>query len=150
MITKPIRVIESPGSPSENDLWLNGKVLKKFQNGQWVEISGGEAPPQLQTDWNQTDDTKPDYIKNKPTILPPYVVELTLDGATGALIPAEGSPSFQTVADAFKSGANVIFLVWESESYSVYHTVSEYTDSGGGAFTIVIDNYRYSWENTDS
>lgn len=37
------RIVESPGAPSENDLWLNGKTLKKFQNGEWVVISGGNS-----------------------------------------------------------------------------------------------------------
>lgn len=37
------RIVESPGAPNENDLWLNGTTLKKFQNGQWVTISGGNS-----------------------------------------------------------------------------------------------------------
>lgn len=37
------RIVESPGAPNENDLWLNGKTLKKFQNGEWVAISGGNS-----------------------------------------------------------------------------------------------------------
>lgn len=35
------RIIESEGAPNENDLWLNGTTLKKFQNGEWTVISGG-------------------------------------------------------------------------------------------------------------
>ncbi len=35
------RIVEGPGAPNENDLWLNGTTLKKFQNGEWVAISGG-------------------------------------------------------------------------------------------------------------
>lgn len=37
------RIVESPGAPGENDLWLNGKTLKKFQNGEWVAVSGGNS-----------------------------------------------------------------------------------------------------------
>ena len=37
------RIVESPGAPNENDLWLNGTTLKKFQNGEWVAISGGNS-----------------------------------------------------------------------------------------------------------
>lgn len=37
------RIVESLGAPNENDLWLNGTTLKKFQNGQWVTISGGNS-----------------------------------------------------------------------------------------------------------
>ena len=35
------RIVESPGAPGENDLWMNGTTLKKFKNGEWVTISGG-------------------------------------------------------------------------------------------------------------
>lgn len=34
------RIVESPGAPNENDLWLNGTTLKKFENGEWIDISG--------------------------------------------------------------------------------------------------------------
>lgn len=37
------RIVESIGAPGENDLWLNGKTLKKFQNGEWVVISSGNS-----------------------------------------------------------------------------------------------------------
>lgn len=46
-----------------------GQVLKKKSNTnydtEWVTGGGGE---QVQSDWNQSDNTKVDYIKNKPTI----------------------------------------------------------------------------------
>ena len=41
MKTDVKRIVESAGSPNENDLWLNGTTLKKFQNGEWVDIAGG-------------------------------------------------------------------------------------------------------------
>lgn len=37
------RIVEGIGAPGENDLWLNGTTLKKFQNGAWVAISGGNS-----------------------------------------------------------------------------------------------------------
>ena len=37
------RIVESPGAPNENDLWLNGNELKRFKNGEWVAISGGNS-----------------------------------------------------------------------------------------------------------
>ena len=33
-----------------------------------ISKEGGEIPEQVQSDWEQEDDTKPDYIKNKPEI----------------------------------------------------------------------------------
>lgn len=35
------RIVDGPGAPSENDLWLNGTTLKKYENGEWKSISGG-------------------------------------------------------------------------------------------------------------
>ena len=34
-----------------------------------VGVGGGTTTEQIQVDWEQSDDTKVDYIKNKPTIL---------------------------------------------------------------------------------
>lgn len=42
------RIVEGIGAPGENDLWLNGTTLKKFQNGKWVAISGGNSDSDIQ------------------------------------------------------------------------------------------------------
>ena len=42
------RIVESSGAPNENDLWLNGATLKKFQNGEWVAISGSNSDSDIQ------------------------------------------------------------------------------------------------------
>lgn len=71
--------------------WSNGVIPKKTNNG-WGEVtlatvatsgsyndlSNKPSIPaaQIQSDWNQTDTTKKDYIKNKPTI--PNTVNYTL------------------------------------------------------------------------
>lgn len=34
------RIVESDGASNENDLWLNGATLKKFQNGEWIPVGG--------------------------------------------------------------------------------------------------------------
>lgn len=61
------RIVEGIGAPGENDLWLNGTTLKKFQNGKWVAISGGNSDSDIQ------------------------IVELTYDHlpATGTLSPSD-------------------------------------------------------------
>lgn len=68
------RIVESPGAPNENDLWLNGKTLKKFQNGQWVAISGGGSDSGGEGDGGDSDSDI-------------QIVELTYDHlpATGTL-----------------------------------------------------------------
>lgn len=46
------------------DIW--GENLTR--EGTWREHSGGGGSEQIQSDWNQTDPTKKDFIKNKPQI----------------------------------------------------------------------------------
>ena len=111
MKTNEKRIVESVGSPNENDLWLNGKVLKKFQNGQWVEISGGEASPQLQADWNQVDNTKADYIKNKPTIPSSGLMMVYGTVDEGAFTPDSGQPSFSDAKSHIAQGGIVVLRV---------------------------------------
>ena len=42
----------------------------------------GEGFTQAQADWNQSDSTKPDFIKNKPTIPAPVTVDSALSGTS--------------------------------------------------------------------
>lgn len=51
-------------------LWLDinsptSPVLKWYNGTSWINVSS----TQIQSDWNQTDNTKIDYVKNKPTNL---------------------------------------------------------------------------------
>ena len=46
----------------------DGQVYgRRGSDNSWV-VAGGGGDENVQSDWNQTDDTKDDYIKNKPTI----------------------------------------------------------------------------------
>lgn len=55
---------ELPENPLEGPIYYNESDKNRYQwNGdEWVLMGG------LQSDWNQTDDSKADFIKNKPTI----------------------------------------------------------------------------------
>ena len=47
----------------------SGKVLTVNNDGsaiEWQILTGGSNSAQVQPDWNQSDETAPDYIKNKP------------------------------------------------------------------------------------
>ena len=54
-------------------------------------------PEQAQADWNQSDDTAPDYIKNKPTI----PAEVTIDGAISTVSenPVQNKVIYQAFLD---------------------------------------------------
>lgn len=49
-----------------------------------LKVNGSQVSAQVQSDWNQTDDTKADYIKNKPTI--PDAVSVTQIETSGTNI----------------------------------------------------------------
>ena len=78
-----------PGGGEVNLRWLDdvdrtsigdGKYLnynsttKKFQ---FSTLSGGDGAPQVQSDWDQTDNTEPSFIKNKPTLFTGSYNDLT-------------------------------------------------------------------------
>lgn len=128
------RIVESPGAPNENDLWLNGTTLRKFQNGQWVAISGGGSDSsdsdsgdgsfeQVQSDWAQSDDTQVDYIKNKPTIPGVLFVQGDLTGENESFAPSSGQPSYGEAKAAFKSGESVILVNNISDVTKCYYRV---------------------------
>ena len=59
------QVVVSSSAPSENNVWIDSRgkgSLKIKKAGVWQQIGGQSA----QSDWNQNDSSKDDYIKNKP------------------------------------------------------------------------------------
>lgn len=56
-----------PEAPSD------GKQYAR-KNREWVDVQGGGEA--VQSDWNETDTDDPAFIKNKPTILEPFVVDV--------------------------------------------------------------------------
>ena len=58
----------APGSPKKGELWFNTKDnrLYIYTGSAWIDASPEAAA--VQSDWDQTDNTKDDFIKNKPTI----------------------------------------------------------------------------------
>ena len=64
------RIIESQYPPRQTNVaWkdVNENTLKFYVDGEWRALKD-EDFRQKQADWNQTDNTKEDFIKNKPTI----------------------------------------------------------------------------------
>ena len=46
----------------------DGKWYTLNSEGKWKAMSLSGGGGSVQSDWNQNDDTQPDYIKNKPSI----------------------------------------------------------------------------------
>lgn len=78
---------------------VNGKGLSTndFTTAEKTKLGGIEAGAEVnvQSDWNQGDSTKDDYIKNKPTLRQP-----SADGTAGQYLKSNGSgnaPSWETM-----------------------------------------------------
>lgn len=94
---------------SEADNLLDDKVDKvsgkglsteDFTTAEKTKLGGIEAGAEVnvQSDWNQSDSTKDDYIKNKPTLRQP-----SADGTAGQYLKSNGSgnaPSWETMDSA--------------------------------------------------
>lgn len=73
-IRQTIRSQEAPYPPQGVE-WIhevNGEEVKEvWKNGAWTPVKssgGGGGEPQVQSDWDENDNTAPSFIKNKPTI----------------------------------------------------------------------------------
>lgn len=69
----PLRTVRSGATAEpDNNVKYVPQTLTEAQQAQARQnigaISESEVPAQVQADWNQSDDTAPDYIKNKPNI----------------------------------------------------------------------------------
>lgn len=74
-------------------------------------INFGGSGNQVQADWNETDDTSPAYIANKPNVSG----SVTFEVATGSILSANGSNhTVQQVKDIWNSGANVRYKQYNS------------------------------------
>ena len=94
------RIVESSGAPKENDLWLNGTTLKKFQNGEWVALSVGGS------------DSDSDYFA-------PMVVKGTLNG--NDFTPVEASPTWADArAHMFAGGLVYLSPLYNGEPFGVF------------------------------
>ena len=87
----------------ENDInYLSGSIVDKVDNDTFEDVVSdidssfglvendinylsaaiSSMPDQVQADWNQTDDTEPDYIKNKPVMEAGEGIDITENGNT--------------------------------------------------------------------
>lgn len=79
------RIIESQYPPRQTNVaWkdVNENTLKFYVDGEWRALKD-EDFRQKQADWNQADNTKEDYIKNKPIL--PSVVQTTGQSTTDVM-----------------------------------------------------------------
>ena len=96
------------------------KITAVDENGVPTAWGPVDMPEQVQPDWNQNDDTQPDYVKNRPFYS--ETKNVTVENVTDAKL--DGFPAFVT-------GATVTVNV-----DGVEHSLVAYYDEDEGVFTI--------------
>lgn len=100
---------------TKNDL-SSSLIAEIFDKGKWIAIdngsdsddsSDGDSVTQIQADWNQSDNTKADYIKNKPTVPPVLLVRGEYDYNEGAFKSYVGEPTMSDAKDVLEAGGIV-------------------------------------------
>ena len=82
----------------------NTTVMTPLRVKQSILVNSPAAPSQMQPDWNETDNTKMDYIKNKPTI-PSKTSDLTND--SNYVTTSDMSTALSSKQDTLVSGTNI-------------------------------------------
>ena len=90
---------------------------------------------QIQSDWNQSDNTAADYIKNKPNINLGALLVYTYyngDGQCVVSTTVSGNPTFDEACAAYKSGVPVIFVL-DRNDYIHYMSPLKYVELEDGS-----------------
>ena len=118
-----------PGAPGKDGAGMDitgatvgqiAKITAVDENGVPTAWGPVDMPEQVQPDWNQNDDTQPDYVKNRPFYS--ETKNVTVENVTDAKL--DGFPAFVT-------GATVTVNV-----DGVEHSLVAYYDEDEGVFTI--------------
>ena len=103
--------------PNPNPLTFTGAASGSYDGSEAINI---KIPEQVQPDWNQNDNTQPDYVKNRPFYNETKTV--TVENVTDAKL--EGFPAFVT--------GNTVTVNVDG----VEHSLVAYYDEDEGVFTI--------------
>ena len=110
----------NPGGDAEPEFWLK-QIAEKLE--------GVMATVSAQPDWNQSDSTKADYIKNKPTTSGYMLVEGTVD--TDGFHASEGEPSWEDAVDFFTAGGRIVLKYTSTAANyegDIYMVVTDYIE----------------------
>ena len=93
------------------------RVSAVDENGKPTEWEAADMPSGVQPDWNQNDDTQPDYVKNRPFYTGNPVETVLVEESTVSFAPAEGvymgelqSTFVATVGETYK-------VSWDGTTY---------------------------------
>lgn len=114
--------------------WIGGgKTIVPVRFLKSIDVIG-EVPEQVQSDWNQTDNTKPDYIKNKPNISNNNFIIYDIVDIDNNNNKISVDTSLVTICEQIRNGKNV-FLIYDNNGelhsdYDYARIVSFHYESG--------------------
>lgn len=129
----------------KNAVWVHHAVEKDFNSpiiaqvysrGKWRNVEDIIEVEQLQSDWNQIDNTKADYIKNKPNISGGGVLIVSGSVENNVFTPNDGEPTLSDAIEAFFAGTTVILDTRDEDIYA--ETVILYNDGN-------LNTKNWSW-----
>lgn len=128
------------GQKPANDYQMQATVTEL--EGEYTEIVGNTtATPTPQPDWNQTDETKADYIKNKPEVMSAYDIACQ-EGFEGTeaewLASLKGEQGQQG-----EQGTGVTIL----GSYDTEEELNEKHPTGNIGDSYLVDGNLYVWDD---
>lgn len=113
-----------------------------------LENLDANAEENVQPNWNQTDSTKDDYIKNKPTVLDENDVNNLIDAKVTGVYKPKGTVAFANLPTA--SASNVGFVYNISDDFT---TTAAFVEGAGkahkaGSNVVCVDegNNAYKWD----
>lgn len=122
---------------------LNQYASKVAVTGNYNDLSNKPTIPaaQIQADWNQTDNTALDYIKNKPTI--------PTSSGTSTQIQADWDQSDNTALDYIKNKPTIPAAQIQADWSKTDNTALDYIKNKPTRVTHFINDAPYATLNTD-
>ena len=115
----------------------------------------GLADANVQSDWNEADNTKDDYIKNKPSI-PTKTSDLNNDSGfidSAVFYAVYGVTTYQEIVDAFQTFQQVVVSYNAGSDRYVYATIVEENGSLNELYFTALEDlteYIFVVDNTDA
>ena len=103
-----------PSGAGVPDGGTSGQLLSKTESGTaWID------PPQsgVQPDWNQNDETQPDYVKNRPFYTGDTVETVFVEESTVSFAPADGAYMGQLESTFSATVGNTYKVSWDGTVY---------------------------------
>lgn len=112
---------DEPVNPTDNSIWFNtsndgAPSILVFKDGQWETSSDGQS--QKQANWNQTDASQADYIRNRPFgFMPDIFGDSNVAFSQGEHSSTVYMGNIDTSFGGEIKTGDAITIIWDSVSY---------------------------------